>query len=159
MKMIYEILFFLLAIILLAVLFFGFADPLFSPSFPTGLAGTVCYENNCFNVEIAKTAAQIERGLMYRNQLPNDEGMLFIFNKQGVYPFWMKNTLIPLDIIWINSENKVVSITSNAQPCKSLMCPSIMPSGTAKYVLELNGGTCEKIGLSIGDLLQININQ
>lgn len=159
MKMIYEILFLLIAIILLAVLFFGFADPLLSPSFPTGLFGTVCYENNCFNVEVAKTAAQRERGLMYRAQLPKDGGMLFIFNKQGIYPFWMKNTLIPLDIIWINEENKITSITFGAQPCKSLMCPSIVPSGVAKYVLELNAGTCEKIGLGVGDYLQINTNQ
>lgn len=92
------------------------------------------------------------RGLMYREGLDSDKGMLFIFEKEGEYPFWMKNTLISLDIIWINENKEVVFISENAQPCsEEYSCPSISPGKNAKYVLEINGGTSERIGLKIGD--------
>ena len=94
---------------------------------------------------------------MYRTELDKDKGMLFIFDKEGIYPFWMKNTLIPLDMIWIDSSNKVVFISQNVQPCKSLICPVIIPSASAKYVLEINAGICEELGLKIGDEVEIKI--
>jgi len=113
---------------------------------------SVCFENDCFSVEIADNSEEMSRGLMFREKMDADKGMLFIFEKEGEYPFWMKNTLIPLDIIWINENKEVVLITENAQPCqKDHFCPSFKPSETAKYVLEINGGISEKIGLKIGD--------
>ena len=66
----------------------------------------------------------------------------------------MKNTLIPLDIIWINANNEVVFISENTIPCEKDFCPSIEPVREAKYVLEINGGLVEKIGLKIGDKLE-----
>ena len=100
---------------------------------------------------------------MHRKELEKGSGMLFIFDREGIYPFWMKNTLIPLDIVWIGSDNKIVFISQNVQPClpakgdKFLACPTVMPPVRAKYVLELNAGMCEKDGYKIGDEAIINI--
>ena len=113
---------------------------------------SVCFEDHCFNVELAKTVGEISHGLMFRKSLAVNAGMLFVFEKEGAYPFWMKNTFIPLDIIWINGEKEVVFVSENTQPCKDeYFCPSISHGKNARYVLEVNGGTAEKIGLKIGD--------
>lgn len=92
---------------------------------------------------------------MFRENLPQDEGMLFIFNEEGSYPFWMKNTLIPLDIIWIDENKEVVFISENSQPCKDDFCSNINPGRSAKYVLEVNGGIAKKIGLKTGDSINL----
>ncbi|PJC82720.1 hypothetical protein CO006_02210 [Candidatus Roizmanbacteria bacterium CG_4_8_14_3_um_filter_35_14] len=118
----------------------------------------VCFKNYCFNVELAKTAEEMKNGLMFRENMDSDRGMLFIFEKEGEYPFWMKNTLIPLDIIWINKDKEVVFISENAQPCEEgKPCLSVNPDKDAEYVLEVNGGTAEKIGLKVGDKITISI--
>lgn len=118
--------------------------------------GQVCIKDMCFSVEISETQAQIEYGLMNRNHLDTDKGMLFVFETEGDYPFWMKNTLIPLDIIWINSNQSIVYIKKNAQPCTSGYCPSIDPGKNAKYVLEINGGLSDKYGIKVGDKANIS---
>ena len=87
---------------------------------------------------------------MDRPNLARDSGMLFIFNEEKIYPFWMKNTLIPLDIIWIDSSKKAVYIKHSAQPCGAGDCPNITPDKPANFVLEINGGLCEKLGISEG---------
>jgi len=109
-------------------------------------------QNSCFFVEIAATDASRQRGLMYRTHLGNDKGMLFIFDTPGQYPFWMKNTLIPLDIIWIGTDKTIVSIVENAQPCGAL-CPLINPEKTAQYVLEIRAGQSGRVGLKVGDTM------
>ena len=116
----------------------------------------VCFKDNCFNVSLALTSDEQSKGLMFVDHLDNDKGMLFVFQEDGIYPFWMKNTLIPLDIIWIDSNNKVVFISKNTQPCKSLICDSINPGKQARYVLEINAGISDKIGLAIGDNMTID---
>ena len=117
----------------------------------------VCVENSCFNVEIAKTEIERERGLMFRQNLAENSGMLFIFEKPGVYPFWMKNTLIPLDMIWISEDKKVVFIKKNVQPCaKGTICENIDPRAQASYVLEINAGEADKLGISKGDKVVLN---
>ena len=116
----------------------------------------VCFKNNCFEVELAKTTGEQRRGLMFRKFLDKNRGMLFIFNGEGDYPFWMKNTLVPLDIIWINENKEVVFISENTQPCKEDPCPLISPDKKAKYVLEINAGISKGIGLKVGDRLEIN---
>ena len=110
----------------------------------------VCFEENCFNVELAETAQKRVLGLMFRENLKENEGMLFIFEKEEIHPFWMKNTKIPLDIIWINNLNEIVYINKNTQPCIDY-CPTINPNKNAKYVLEINAGISDKIGLKEGD--------
>ena len=115
----------------------------------------VCFEENCFFVELSKTQNEKAEGLMFRESLGQDKGMLFIYDEEGKYSFWMKNTLIPLDIIWINSEKEVVHIQHNAQPCIE-ECGILSPEGNTKFVLEINGGMSNR--LNIGDKIKfINI--
>jgi uncharacterized protein len=120
-------------------------------------SNSVCFNDKCFHVELARTPDNMERGLMYRKSLAQNAGMLFIFEESGAYSFWMKNTLIPLDIIWINQDKEVVFISENTQPCIKEPCQVITPSGgAAKYVLELNAGTAEKIGLKESSVLEFD---
>ena len=118
---------------------------------------SVCFKNKCFNVEIVDDNIERQRGLMFRESLDNDTGMLFIFEKSGVYPFWMKNTLIPLDIIWIDEKKEVVYISKNTLICKNDPCSSYNPNTLALYVLEINAGKAEEIGLKVGDKLEFNL--
>lgn len=115
----------------------------------------VCFKSTCFQVEIADNSQLRQQGLMYRTQLDADKGMFFIFDEEGIYPFWMKNTLIPLDIIWINENKEVVYIENKAQPCKQDICKSYNPNKEAKYVLEINAGLSDKIGLKINSKLEL----
>ena len=110
-----------------------------------------CINNNCFYVELAQTQEERSRGLMYREILDEDNGMLFIFDEEKEHYFWMKNTLIPLDIIWINKDKEVVDIKKNIQPCVEEECETFKPSDKAKYVLELNAGQSDKNNIKIGD--------
>ncbi len=110
-----------------------------------------CFKDDCFRVEVASTPQERARGLMYRDHLDEDAGMLFIFEDVGLYSFWMKNTLIPLDMIWLDDDGTVVYIAEDVQPCGSGTCPLINPGKEARYVLEVNGGTSDKIGLKVGD--------
>jgi uncharacterized membrane protein (UPF0127 family) len=106
------------------------------------------------NVEIADEPETRAQGLMYRDHLAADAGMLFFFEEPGEYPFWMKNTRIPLDMIWIDSERRIVHIKENVPPCRIADCPSYPPNAIASYVLELGGGEAKKHGLKAGDVLQ-----
>ena len=110
----------------------------------------VCFEENCFSVELALAQEEQARGLMFREFLNEDKGMLFVYDEEKIYNFWMKNTLIPLDIIWINSNKEVVYIKHEAQPCNDL-CESISPKENAQFVLEINAGITEKLNIIIGD--------
>lgn len=116
----------------------------------------VCFEKDCFGVQLAKTQQQRESGLMFKKNLDKNSGMLFIFEKEGDYSFWMKNTFIPLDIIWINENKEVVFISKNNNPCFEGRCPLINPGKTALYVLEINGGMAERIGLVVGKKAEIS---
>lgn len=119
----------------------------------------VCFNERCFNVEVASTLAARTKGLMYRQNLADDAGMLFVFGSEDVYPFWMKNTFIPLDIIWIGENKEVVYIAKNVQPCKTFICPSVSPARRAKYVLEINAGKADEAGLKVGDRLNFELRQ
>ncbi len=119
----------------------------------------VYLKNNVFYVEIADTPESRAKGLMGRKNLPDDRGMLFVFEEPGIYSFWMKNTLVPLDIIWLNEDKKVVYISKNNHPPKRGDFPIIKPRVTAKYVLEISGGMSEKIGLNVGDVAAFDLLQ
>lgn len=103
----------------------------------------VCIQESCFKVELAETPEERAIGLMNRTFLAGDNGMLFIFPKSGYYGFWMKNTLIPLDIIWINENLEIVDIVT-AQPCGEV-CHAYKPDEKAEYVLEINAGMASKL--------------
>jgi uncharacterized membrane protein (UPF0127 family) len=109
-----------------------------------------CVRDHCFDVELARTSSEREEGLMFRDHLGENAGMLFVFSDQQNYPFWMKNMLIPLDIIWVNRDHTVVALWQNAQPCGS-ECQPTMPKKSAQYVLEVNAGTVDKLGIQEGD--------
>jgi len=97
------------------------------------------------------TPPAVERGLMFRESLPPNEGMLFVFEQTGVYPFWMKNTLIPLDIIWLDEDWRIVSIAAAVPPCRADPCPTYPPAGPARYVVEVNAGFTRTHGIVRGD--------
>ena len=119
----------------------------------------ICFKDKCFCVELAVSSDELYQGLMFREGLGCDKGMLFIFEEPKKYGFWMKNTYIPLDIIWINQEKEVVFIKERAQPCESNVCQVIYPDKKAKYVLEVTQGIVDKIGISLGDKLTFDLGQ
>jgi uncharacterized membrane protein (UPF0127 family) len=105
--------------------------------------------------ELAATEAERERGLMHRTSLGDLDGMLFVFDAPGLHPFWMKDTLIPLDMLWIDAAGKVVSIAESVPPCKTPECPTYPPRAAASYVLELNAGFAKKHAVRVGDTLAV----
>ena len=106
------------------------------------------------DIEIANTDYKIQTGLMYRNSMKNNQGMLFAFDDVSERSFYMKNTKIPLDLIFINDNNIIVSFQKNAKPFDESSLPSNAP---AKYVLEINAGLVDTWGISVGD--SINYTQ
>lgn len=105
------------------------------------------------NIEVASAPADWAKGLMYRSSLDQNAGMLFIFPYESKQAFWMKNTLIPLDIIFISKDKKVVDVKENFQPCPTskIICPAYGPENPAMYVLEVNASYCAKHNIKIGD--------
>ena len=101
-----------------------------------------------FQVEIANDDATRERGLMDRRYMPADRGMLFEFDRDGPVSFWMKNTYIPLDMIFISRSGVVTRIVADAEPLSERVIPS---GGPCAAVLELNGGVAAAIGVKVGD--------
>lgn len=98
---------------------------------------TIQIGNQSFEVEIAQTQSQRQRGLMFREELKPNTGMFFVFETENIYPFWMKNTLIPLDIIWFDKNGIIVDIQS-MEPCTETICKSYIPKKKSQYVLEVN---------------------
>jgi uncharacterized protein len=116
----------------------------------------VCFKYTCFTVEVVDTPKEREQGLMFRTQLDESSGMLFVFEQESTYPFWMKNTYLPLDMIWINSSKQVSYIFANATMCGEGNCPPIYPNASAKYVLEINAGLAEFYSIKVGDKVIID---
>ena len=102
-------------------------------------------------VELALTGPQRERGLMYRNHLDPDTGMLFLFPSSAPLTFWMKNTLIPLDMIFIDSNRRIVGIVENAEPETET---ARHVEGDSQYVLEIGGGLSQKWGVTAGSTVE-----
>jgi uncharacterized protein len=101
-----------------------------------------------FSVEIATTEQEKETGLMYRKELADGKGMLFDFSPEQQVSMWMKNTYIPLDMIFIRSDGRILRIAENTEPMSTKIIPS---GGLAKGVLEVVGGTAKKYGIAPGD--------
>ena len=109
-----------------------------------------------FTVEIADTEAAREHGLMDRTQMDANHGMLFVFDDDAPRAFWMKNTKIPLDMLFFDADKHLVSVQHDVQPCIADPCPAYSSGAPARYVLELNAGQSRAIGLSPGDEMTIN---
>jgi len=107
-------------------------------------------------VEVAADDPTRAQGLMYRDQVGPDRGMIFLFPQSGDYPFWMKNTLIPLDMIWIDDQKRIAHIAHDVQPCKADPCPSVPPNASARYVLEVAAGVAARHGLANGQTLRFD---
>ncbi|MEX0932505.1 MAG: DUF192 domain-containing protein [Candidatus Pacearchaeota archaeon] len=116
-----------------------------------------CFEKNCFDIKIADNGEERQSGLMEVSSLDSNKGMLFIFPEESIHPFWMKNMLIPLDIIWIDGNYEVVFIAKNQQPCAEIeTCTSIIPESEAKYVLEINSWLVDELEIKIGDKIYLS---
>ena len=100
----------------------------------------IIIERVLLTVDLAETPAAQERGLSGRSSMPSDYGMLFIFNDENYWGFWMSDMRFPLDIIWFNSNRQAVFIESNLSPCSPQNCPIYTPTARARYVLEVNAG-------------------
>ena len=102
-------------------------------------------------VELAADDASRERGLMFRKELSDDQGMLFLFDEEGEHSFWMKNTLIPLDLIFVGSDGRITGFVERAQPL------DLRPrsGGPSRWVLEVPGGWVARRGIRVGDRVRL----
>jgi uncharacterized membrane protein (UPF0127 family) len=101
-------------------------------------------------LELALTDKEKTTGLMYRDSLAADHGMLFVFGTDDILAFWMKNTLIPLDIVWFDAAGKVADVHADAQPCRADPCPKFSNKQPARAVLLVNAGYAAAHGLKPG---------
>lgn len=111
------------------------------------------------SVEVADTPEEHTLGLMNREHLPEGEGMLFVFGDESMRSFWMKNTLIPLDIMFVGSSLEIINIAESAQPCEQDPCALYRSSGPAMYVVEANAGFAEQHGIEAGQSIEIGLSQ
>lgn len=112
--------------------------------------------HHSFTVEIATTQAQWAHGLMFRTHMAANHGMLFVFPDSESRYFWMKNTLIPLDMLFFDANRRLINIAADMPPCKVANCPTYNSSAPAKYVLELNGDVAKKFGIKAGDSFSVH---
>ncbi len=112
-----------------------------------------------FSVELADTQDKRALGLMFRDSMPDDHGMLFVFPGETRRSFWMKNTRIPLDIFYFDNNLALVSVAENTPPCRTPECPTYPSDGPARYVLELNAGKAAELGAKPGDVLELHLDR
>lgn len=126
---------------------------------PSGLIPITLPGGTTIQVELADTPQKRAEGLMYREHLADDRGMLFTFPQAQAWVFWMKNTKIPLDLIWINEKKQIVHMEQRVPICTRTddSCPQYRPNEGALYVLELAGGRAESLKLQRGTKLQFQI--
>ena len=121
--------------------------------------GTIKVDNVPLEVQIADTEPRRVRGLMFQDQLPYDQGMIFVFDGPGNYSLWMLNMQFSLDMIWFDKDGTVVHIEEDVPPCKSALeiatCQSIVPEGEAVYVLEVTSGFVKQNNITNDSVLTI----
>lgn len=151
----------LLGIALLAPGFFAYAQEPVIPRVAPRAASTLVMlpDGSTVHVELAKTEAEREYGLMERTSLPQGRGMLFIHDAPGRYGYWMYHCKIGLDIIWMDSNHRIVEMSPNTPPCKGAAktCPSYGGHETSVYVLELPVGSIKAHGLAVGQVVNFNV--
>ncbi|MEP6800654.1 MAG: DUF192 domain-containing protein [Acidobacteriota bacterium] len=107
-----------------------------------------------YRLELAKTPDDQAQGLMFRESLPEKSGMLFVFGDAAVHKFWMKNTMIPLDMIWLDAGGKVLFVNAGTPPCKADPCANYGPDAPASSVLEIAGGMAVREKVAVGTTLR-----
>lgn len=135
-----------LLILIAGTLYAGYV--LFKPAATTRLM----FGGAVLNVEIAATNADQERGLSYRDSMATDHGMLFVFQGEGTWGFWMKDMRFSLDIIWFDSQRRAVFMEQDLPPCTPQNCPVFTPPVNAMFVLEVNAGFVKAHNVSLGDM-------
>jgi len=121
---------------------------------PPGAPDCVTPDGTHVHLELALTDEEKQLGLMFRDTLPSDHGMLFIFDADGSLDFWMKNTFIPLDFVWVSAAGEVVDVHACVPPCRSDPCPSYGSGKPARAVLEVNAGFAAAHGVRPGEQLK-----
>ncbi len=116
-----------------------------------------CFSEECFLAEAAQTPEQRGRGLMYRDSLGEKDAMLFIFDSSRPHGIWMKNMRIPLDILWLDSEKRIVDLKQNVPACTNDPCTVYEPLHPAVYVLELKAGAVSKNSLKSGSRMTLKL--
>jgi uncharacterized membrane protein (UPF0127 family) len=104
--------------------------------------------------ELAVTEEARMRGLMFRERINPDQGMLFVFEEESVHSFWMKNCLISLDMLWLDRDRRIIHIEEDVPPCREDPCPSYGPGLPALYVLELQAGSVRVHRLKVSDRIE-----
>ena len=107
-----------------------------------------------YHLELALTPEDQAQGLMYRESLPEHTGMLFVFPEDAPHHFWMKNTMIPLDMIWMDASGKVLFVSADTPPCTADPCATYGPDAPARQVLEIAGGMAAKEKVTLGAQLK-----
>ena len=145
-----------LLIVVIVILFFVFGWPYLAGLFPGESQVVFQTENgtHTYKVEIADDKAERNEGLMYRESLDEDRGMIFIYEEEWRPGFYMKNCLIPLDMIFMDEDFKVVDYFVNVPPCEAEPCPHYIPNNDSQYIVEVNAGQVGKMGLQRGDLAE-----
>lgn len=110
-----------------------------------------------YTVEVPRNQVDRERGLMFRRRLPDRTGMLFVFPSRDRHAIWMKNCLIPLDLIWLDDARRVVAVLPDTPPCPKDPCPIYQPDAAGRYVLELAGGAAKREGVKVGSVLRFDV--
>ena len=148
-------------LVLFLVLLFSFPCYTLAENDPSqpGLIPITLPGGAIIHAELANTPQKRAEGLMYRTHLAPDRGMLFTFSQAEAWVFWMKNTKISLDLIWINEKKQIIHIEQNVPICTRTddSCPQYRPNEGALYVLELAGGRAESLKLQRGSKLQFQI--
>ena len=121
--------------------------------------GTIKVDDVALQVQIADTEPRRVRGLMFQDQLPYDQGMIFVFEQPGLYSLWMLNMQFSLDMIWFDQDGKVVHIEKDVSPCKTALeittCQSVVPDNEAVYVLEVTSGFIDQNNITKDSILTI----
>jgi len=121
--------------------------------------GTIMVDDIVLEVQIADTQPRRIRGLMFQDQLPYDQGMIFVFNEPGIHSLWMINMQFSLDMIWFDENGSIVHIEQDISPCKTpteiMACQSIVPSGDSFYILEVTAGFIDEFNITKDSKLNI----
>ncbi len=106
--------------------------------------------------EVMMSATDLQRGMMFRDAMPKDTGMLFIHNRPGNYSYWMYQVKVPLDIVWLDTGKRVIRISADTPPCttRASDCPRYGGQEPSQYVLELPARDAQRLGLTIGSVLR-----
>lgn len=121
--------------------------------------GTIKIDDIALQVQVADTEPRRLRGLMFQDQLPYNQGMIFVFDEVGTYPLWMLNMQFSLDMIWFDQNGNIIHIEKDVPPCKTALetmtCQSFTPVGEALYILEVTSGFVDKFNITKDSKLSI----